>query len=301
MENKGTPRDFFLYLTLIVALYSAMVSFTSLVFDYINYWLPNSVTGYTSYPDLMAGYINWSIAVLVVVVPILFWVSSRIENDLSADAGKFNIRSRKWFLHTTLFITGAVVAGDLVFLLYNYLNGELLRDNYVSKSGAILVIAGLVFTHYLNDLKRQGSARIRNLVAIGAVTVLTIANIAIGVSIVGTPGYQRNHKLDKTRISNLQNLDGAVKSYYREKNSFPSNLEDLSKSSSQGLSAYDSYYNYYHDPQSREPYAYKVLSPTSFQLCANFATEQRQSDKSYYSASDWSYKPGTVCFDRKVN
>lgn len=73
MQNaKTTPKDFFLWAGAMVALYWSVVAFIFLIFNYINYSLPNNLSYLAANPyDSGVGYEMASIIVLFPVYLVL--------------------------------------------------------------------------------------------------------------------------------------------------------------------------------------------------------------------------------------
>lgn len=98
--------------------------------------------------------IRWSIAVLIVVVPLFLWLNRAEAARLRDDPGQTRSAIRKWFAFVTLYLAALGMAGDLVATVYALLNGDLTLQ-FAAKAALVLLTAGLVFLYYRSDL-RQG-------------------------------------------------------------------------------------------------------------------------------------------------
>ena len=147
MNNNTTPKDFFLHLGATVALYAAVVALINLAFSVINYYLPDQLAGY-----FYSGNIAWPISMLIILVPILYVLEYLIIKDIRKLPGKESIWIRRWRIYLTLFLTGAVMVGDLIALVNTYLNGEI-SGRFAYKVLAVFVIAGVIFLYYLIEKK----------------------------------------------------------------------------------------------------------------------------------------------------
>jgi len=98
--------------------------------------------------------IRWSIAVLIVVVPLFLWLNRAEAARLRDDPGQTRSAIRKWFAFVTLYLAALGMAGDLVATVYALLNGDLTLQ-FTAKAALVLLTAGLVFLYYRSDL-RQG-------------------------------------------------------------------------------------------------------------------------------------------------
>ncbi|MEK7192058.1 MAG: DUF5671 domain-containing protein [Patescibacteria group bacterium] len=154
--TKVSPKDVFLHLLSIAALYTSAISFLVLIFQYVNVLLPDPVApdgaGYYALQSAYSG-IRWSIASLIVVFPIYIWVSWLLDRSYKANSLKRNLGIRKWLIYFTLFAAALIIIGDLVTLIFNLLGGELTL-RFILKVLAVLFVAGSVFGYYLQDIRR---------------------------------------------------------------------------------------------------------------------------------------------------
>lgn len=155
-SSKTSPKDIFLHLLAIIALYVSAGSFIALLFQYINLGFPDPIAG-GDYYGIRSVYsvIRWSIATLVIVFPAYLGASWLLNKSYAAAPAKKNLRIRKWLIYFTLFAAAIIIAGDLVALIFNLLGGEL-TARFLLKMLTILFVIGSVFVYYFWDLKRHG-------------------------------------------------------------------------------------------------------------------------------------------------
>ncbi len=152
---KTTPKEVFLHLLSIITLYASAISFTVLVFQYINVWIPDPLGvggGYYAYGARQS--IRWSLAVLMVIFPVYIAVGWFLNKGYERRPEKRNARIRKWLLYFTLFVAALIIIGDLVALIYNLLGGELTL-RFFFKMLTILFVAGSIFGYYLVDIRKH--------------------------------------------------------------------------------------------------------------------------------------------------
>jgi type II secretory pathway pseudopilin PulG len=137
--------------------------------------------------------------------------------------------------------------------------------------------------------------------------VIAILAIVAVVLIGGTPSQVRQQKLDEQRVSDLSRIEGGITEYARTQvrlnqlngTSTPKAYlpADLAVLDVPGVGNY-----YIYDPVTREKYSYEVISPTSFRLCATFATANNQTT-TQLSAGDrlWLHSAGQHCFDLTID
>src|SRR3989344_7866090 len=119
---KTSPKDFFLHLLSIIALYTRATAFLVLIFQYVNIWFPDVLEG-GGYYARFANYgpIRWSLATLLVFFPIYLFVGRFLNKNYESNPAKRNLRIRKWLLYFTLFAAALIIIGDLVVLINNFL------------------------------------------------------------------------------------------------------------------------------------------------------------------------------------
>ena len=74
MPKRNIPRDLFLHLLAIVTLYWSAISFTALLWQFINYFLPQVLTAYYS-TSFSLELIRFTVSSLVIVFPLFIFVS----------------------------------------------------------------------------------------------------------------------------------------------------------------------------------------------------------------------------------
>ncbi|MBI5456607.1 hypothetical protein HY969_02605 [Candidatus Kaiserbacteria bacterium] len=299
MQPKVTPKDFFLWAGAMVALYGSVISFITLLFQYINYAYPDPLTYY--YSDPFSGSMRFAMATLIVLVPVTLLLMRYIRSDIARTPEKNDLWIRRWALVLTVFIAGAAVIGDLIALINSFLGGDLTTP-FLLKVVVLLLVAGAAFLHFLADLRgywtaNRGSAQMVGYGA-GAAVLLTII---AGFFIMGTPGDVRLMRYDTQKISDLQNIQWQVVNYWQQKESLPASLGQLEDPISGWKAPID--------PQNEQAYTYQKTGDMSFKLCATFnfeVTEETKGMQVAYpeygtSADNWLHGQGEHCFDRTID
>jgi len=315
MENietkiKTTPKDFFVFIGAMVALYASAASLINLLFEIINASFPDAL--HFSYDNFSSG-MRWSIASLIIVFPVYIFLSRFINKDLAANFLKKNLGVRKWLTYLTLFVAGVAIITDLIMLINTFLGGEI-TARFAFKILAVLIVAGTVFTYYLYDLKRdvgQKSSKMKLLA--WAVSFAVLASIVGGFFIMGSPFTLRMKRFDERRVNDLQNIQYQIVNFYQRKGVLPDNLNELKDPIAGFILPRDpnpaSFVGY-----NPGVYGYIKVSDLSFKLCANFSlASDRQIDSKYITRSapvflgdsylneNWQHQKGAVCFDRKID
>ncbi len=296
-STRTTPKDVFLHLLAIIALYVSVGMFLSLLFEEINALFPDPLL-YLYGAD--PGAVRVSMAALLILFPVFILVSWLIHRDLQEEPDRSQLAIRRWLLHLTLFLAALIIIVDLVTLVGYFLNGEL-TARFLLKVLAALLTAGAVFWYEISDLrnplpKRGKTHRLWAIFSSAAVFVF----FAAGFAIIGSPFTQRQARFDERRIQDLQSIQSEIINYWINKDKLPATITDL-KDDIRGFTPPQ-------DPATKVAYDYKVTSPLSFELCATFTTEQKDQSRlpsGPYDfgapAAQWTHGTGNVCFPRTID
>jgi len=296
-HSKASPKDIFLHLGSIVALYGSAIAFLVLTFNFLDMWMPD-VAEYFSVQG-SASLIRGAIAALIVFFP-MYVVSLKMLHDLyRKDETRKKIWIRKWLLYFTLFVTTFVIAGDLISLIYNFLNGEL-TVRFIFKILVVFFVAGSVFWYYRREL-RDVIDKVVFYVGVG-VSIIIVASIIGGFIFAGSPMKERARKLDEQRISHLSMLQMNIVDYWQSKGKLPENLLML-KDDLRNISIPQ-------DPETSTEYEYEVRGTNAFILCATFGGESNNDQPSYMNSyyyggirgnQSWDHAAGKSCFERSID
>lgn len=137
-------------------------------------------------------------------------------------------------------------------------------------------------------------------------TILALVAVGYGFSLIPSPAEQKDRSLDRQRVTDLGKIKFAIDSYSLDQQQLPESLSILIASSADPTIA-DTNIN---DPKTKNPYTYTILSPTMYQMCATFATdntnlpEMDDYDNQNYEYStyrnEFIHKKGTVCFTEEI-
>jgi hypothetical protein len=145
-----SAREAFMYLLLFTTLYIVTYSLGNLLFQFINRAFPDPAS-YDSDAYIRAS-IRWSVASLIVALPVFLYMSRLTIRARRADADKRSSPIRRWLTYLTLFVAACVLIGDVMSLVYSVLGGEL-TTRFVLKVLTVAAIAGTVFWYYLSELR----------------------------------------------------------------------------------------------------------------------------------------------------
>ena len=317
-KPKVTPKDFFLWVGAMVALYVSVFSFVTLLFEYINRAYPDPLS--YNYVDPYSGSIRFAIASLLVLFPVFLVIMRFIRGDIAQIPEKRDLWVRRWALFVTVFVAGATVIIDLITLINYFLGGDLTTP-FILKVLVVLLVAGGAFLHFVADVRGYWVEFPKRANMVGyAVAVVALIAIISGFFIMGSPNAIRMYRFDDQKVNDLTQIQWQVVNYYQQKEKLPVALLDLNDSISGYIAPID--------PQSNMPYVYETTGTLSFRLCATFNAETQADSNSRemtkaipvpmgrpqvppepagakgglgLEQSTWKHGVGNVCFERTID
>jgi len=289
---RSTARDVFFYLLMIVTLYISVVSLITLLFQFVNLWIPDPLDYYSSGLSSLRA----ATAALFVAWPIFIYVSWVTEKDIILAPEKLRLGVRRWLLYLTLFISAITIIVDLIVLINEFLGGDFTLRFFL-KTVSVLVVAIAVFGYYLRALNHESKNNKHLKVAVILSSVAVYLAIIVAFISVGSPAQQRGLRYDDQRVSDLSSIQWQLTEYYRQKQILPTMLSEMTT----GLSQYTPPT----DPENGSVYVYKKTGELTFDLCANFAFERQDNAKSRVvfesTQNDWFHSAGDYCFARTID
>ncbi len=263
--HKSSPRDVFMHLLVTVALYVSAVSFLTLLFQFINVWFPDDQL----FRSGSNSSVRWAIAWLVIVYPILVWLSRFLHKDMLRNPWKAELRIRKWLMYLTLSVASGLIAGDLVALIFNFLEGGLTAQ-FLFKVLAVLIVGVGVFWYYLYRVRSGAKVFTQSGKSfVWATTIAVIAVLIGGFIVAGSPFQERALKIDRERVSDLSYIQGEIINFWQNKDRLPENINELRDDISGFIPPVD--------PETKEEYTYSVKGALIFELCATFTSSSDES------------------------
>lgn len=301
------PKDVFVQLLLMVALYLSATHLGVLLFQIVNIYLPDPVRRGWYGPDAMAAGVRWAIAMLIVTAPVFFGVTWHLRKEFVRAPEKLKLRSRRWLTALTLFAAALIAIGDLVTVVHTFLQGEL-TARFLLKALIVFAIAGAVLWYERWEFRReQGGRPPGSILALrwGAIAI-TVAAIVVGFMASGSPWSARRVRLDAERIRDLKQLQQRIVEHWQRTRALPTSIDALRDDIQDYAPA--------RDPETEQPYEYRALGDLQFELCAIFRTDSETQPKSkttrpagrYNTAYDatfenWTHGAGRTCFTRTVD
>ena len=244
-----------------------------LYFQVINKYFPDILSAtYQNYQasSYNPSVISYAIASLVIGFPIFLWA---LWFWFSAFGGrniveKTESKLSKWLTYIVLLVAGGAIIGDLITVIYNFLQGEY-GARFLLKALTIIIIAGLIFGFYFLERKKiQYKKEISSNIFLFFVIfsgLLIILAIILGFIAGGTPFEARQRNVDLQRTNDLQQLSSCIGNFAYENERLPADLNELRNNA-----RYDYCAAISGDPETKIDYRYKVISKTEFELCGQF-------------------------------
>jgi hypothetical protein len=114
-----------------------------------------------------------------------------------------------------------------------------------------------------------------------------VAAIVAGLFLIGSPSAERLRRLDEIRVRDLTQLSHGIDLYWQREEKLPPSIDALA--TAPGVPFRSTM-----DPSTSEPYAYRALDATRYELCAVFEAEDADGD---YSDRFWAHGVGRTCFE----
>jgi hypothetical protein len=189
--------------------------------------------------------------------------------------------------------------GWLIGTINSFLDGDLTLK-FILKSITAIGISASIFTFFLYDIKRENVKGNKDNVVkayfYGSL-VFVLAVFIASLFFVESPSATRDRKIDEQIINNFSSLEYAINDYYNQFNKMPVSLMEVKEESKSILRDED-----LRDPESKELFEYKVTGETSFELCANFRTSNKDNDNARYRYMPENnlHDSGYQCLERKI-
>jgi hypothetical protein len=271
-------RDAFLHLLTFASLYITVTSVIVLFYLYLDYLFPDPAWG-DWYAEAALDPVRYAIAAVIVGFPLFLLLTVILERGLLKQPDSQVHPARRWLTYLTLFLAAAVVLGDVITLLYYFLDGAL-TARFVLKAVVLLVIAEVVLSYYFL-LPRAASnhqpSRLRPFI-VGAALVLVAGSLVLGFAMAGSPFSARLRRLDDKRIEDLRAIHRTLQQMATERNNthntvklvrpLPKTLEEVAayqrtKEMGRRLDLTD--------PQTGEKFVYTITGEKTYELHATFA------------------------------
>ncbi|NTW15026.1 MAG: hypothetical protein HGA38_01500 [Candidatus Moranbacteria bacterium] len=277
--KKSSTADIILNLFSFILLGMSATAAGVVYFQVVNRYFPDPLAG-AGLPDMQAlvSVVHYSIAALLIAFPLYIAVMRMWFRKFREDEGRTESRLSKWLTYLVLLGTSVTMVGDLITLVFTFLQGELTMRFFL-KALIILAVTGGIFGFYFFErrkiqYRREVPARVFSAFAFSA-SAVAVVGIALGLLAGGSPASTRSLSFDVTRESDLRGLSDCIGQYAAKYGSLPASLDELRRTGSFAYCA-DSVT----DPETGDPYGYRVVNASrkqgvvtvgEYELCADFS------------------------------
>jgi hypothetical protein len=269
---SSSPRDAFLNLLATATLYHAAIATGTVLFVLIDRWLP--LPGDRGM--FVQGILRWAAAALIVSLPILALVRRTIARDAAANPLARMTPIYRALAYFTLLVTALVMAGDLICVVINFLNGDYTL-RFLLKAVVVLLVAGGVYLWYASDLRRDESltgATIPGRAVLPPAppwrpwlhrcgVALALATLVAALWLSGGPARARMLRLDGQRVAALRQLQTNIEQYHARRGGLPATLADLAADP-------ETFVADPVDPVTGQTYGYAKVDDRTYELRATF-------------------------------
>lgn len=285
-EHKPQALDIVYYIAMFAALTSSVTSIISIVFTAIDHRYRDVLEiSNNYYNEIQAGNdVRLSVAILLVVFPLYLVVSWVQARRIKLDITRNDLTIRKVYSYGIIFITVLTLVGSLIYVIYNFLSGEIFL-RFGPKALALALITGSICAYHIYTLRRDYSQNSKIPLYLTVLSALMVFGVIVfSIIETGTPSQIRKLKLDDQRITDLSEIQNQILNAWMKKGVLPASLQELQNEISG--------YSLKVDPSTKAPYEYNVLqqsvveteqqvggmtstklvakSEAIFTLCANF-------------------------------
>jgi len=267
MNNKHNAKYVFYYLLSLVALIFMALASGMVIFGIINTLIPDTLNVYGG--NQVDSQLKFAISALLIATPIFYYVSSLIHKGFRRGELEKNSAIRRWLTYFILLVTSLIILGVFISVINNFLAGEL-TGRFIFKALTMIFIAGLTFSFYFYDIKREDPERSDKVIKIFFVSTLLLVIIIFTAAwfFIESPSVTRARRLDQDLVQNMINIENSVNSYYNLNKKLPDSLESLQADRGVYLDK-DSL----SDPATKELINYQKEGERTFSLCATFRTD----------------------------
>lgn len=293
VEMHDNPaKNFFLYLTAFLSLAFIAIGEGSILFEFINKFVPDNIEKTFSMFD--QGAIRFGIAAIIIAGPIFFFLFRVIDQRINIKKIPIESKVRKWVTYVVLFFAAATAIIDLIILITNLLEGDA-TTSFILKVLVVLIIAGTIFIYYFWDMYQKKTRTKKtvsniNMAVAYSVIVILLVTVISAFFIIDPPKISKQKRIDEQTVFNLQNIDVSVRGYFNQTGGkLPQSLDELNQTGFAPAME-----------KGAADITYKIRANNAYRLCASFLRSNKndQDEIGEFQTDIWKHNAGDTCFDR---
>ena len=296
MLKNNNAKFAFLYMFSLVALLFVALGAGQVIFQAINKFIADFTAPYGN--GFNSSLLKFAISSLIIATPIYFLTMRYLERNLQAGDLDREAPVRRWLIYFILFVSSVVMIVWLMITIGNFLDGDL-TSKFILRAITVIVIAGIIFSYYLYDIRRREIKK-NNKVILGyliAALLISVGSLIASFFFVESPAAARARRHDEAVLGHFTQIDSMLSAYYSKNTKLPETLDKAQDSAPYVV------LSTLKDPLSGKTYEYKRLDNASYELCADFMTDNRKTtpDESTYTYADrWPHDKGHQCLKQKA-
>ena len=244
----------------------------------------------------------WAISALVILAPTFYVFAAILRKAIGRNEVELDRGVRQWTSYVFLLIVVAIMVGDMITALRYVLNGDY-TTRFFLKVLTILVITGWLFSYVWLELRSKNAFATSTLPRTMGITsaIVMVISVAAAFTLIDSPALARAKSFDRQREYDIRALQNGVRNFYRRDARMPESLRELHEEGYVHKRAME-------DPKTGDVYAYRIVNEEEFEICATFATDNREDDegspRAYRPTGPYggSYRHGAehTCFTQKA-
>ncbi len=296
MTKASTAKHAFLYLISFLALGFVAFGVGSLGFEIIDYFFPEEINLWQN--EFSQTQLKFSIASLIITAPLYYFINRIINQNLVKKELDFDSGVRKWLTYIALFVASAILVGDLIGTVFNYLDGEL-TVRFILKALTLFIVAGIIFLYYFIDIRSEKPAK-KGLFWSIVFWAFVLTPFVSAFFIVEDPKTTRLKKIDRQVVDQLSEIRNQVQFFAREKESLPADLQELNDFEGKPF-----LHGYAQTMIEKHHISYEKVDDKNYKLCADFQRDNQEDPENTSPRrtfiSEWVHPAGTHCFELKAD
>ena len=273
-RSYGSAREAFLYVVYFSLLGMIAGNTGGLAFAFIDSSFADKLTTDAYYNSFATTGLRWSVSALLVGFPIFLFLGWRLAVKKRKDAERRRSRVHAWLTYITLIFAAGSLIGDLVAVVFQFLNGEI-GTRFTAKAGVVGVISSAILWNYSRDVERHSSR-----IDLAGRTLAFVALLVVGAlvawafTMVRSPFSARLLLADEQRLQGLVETTRLVDCHYTYAGKLPESLEMLVPYLNERAQRIPSAAGCANalpiDPLTGGYPSYRIVDEDTYELCTNF-------------------------------
>jgi hypothetical protein len=270
----GSAREAFLLIVYFSLLGMVATQVGGLAFAWIERFFADGLTRDAYASQWASTGMRWSIASLLVGYPIFLFLGWRLAAKKRRDPDRRRSRVRAWLTYVTLIFAAGALIGDLVAVVFQFLDGGL-STRFAAKAGVVGVISAAILWNFSREAERTSGGVDVAGQALAMLSTLVVAALVLwAFTVVRSPASARERIADETRVTNLIAMTRLADCHYTYYNRLGEDFADMQTALSElggrlpvaaGCTEPSPY-----DPTTGAEYRYRLIDADTYELCAAF-------------------------------